>query len=88
MAFTHVHYVGGVYITHSHPFSDSHTHTPSQLLVIGQVQDDFSADLPDYDLQPVVHSICCQREEVAVSSTPKGVAVCHFLLRAPPVAVL
>lgn len=36
-AFTHVHYVNGVIITHSHPFHGKHTHSKSELLVIGRL---------------------------------------------------
>lgn len=34
-AFTHVHYINGVLITHSHPFQGTHSHTQSELVVIG-----------------------------------------------------
>lgn len=34
-AFTHVHYVNGVLITHSHPFHNQHSHSTDSLIVIG-----------------------------------------------------
>ena len=36
-AFTHVHYVNGVLITHSHPFHNQHSHSTDSLIVIGAV---------------------------------------------------
>ena len=38
--FSHIHYVNGVMIVHSHPSSDSeHTHTESQILTLAQVSE-------------------------------------------------
>lgn len=35
-AFLHVHYVDGVSVVHSHPFHNTHGHTQSSFLSIGQ----------------------------------------------------
>ena len=32
--FTHVHYVNGVMIAHSHPYKGTHSHTASNIIVI------------------------------------------------------
>lgn len=45
-AFTHVHYVNGVLITHSHPFHNQHSHSTDSLIVIGLLSH-FSSDTPD-----------------------------------------
>ena len=45
-AFTHVHYVNGVLITHSHPFHNQHSHSATSLIVIGLLSH-FSSDKPD-----------------------------------------
>ena len=42
-AFTHVHYVNGVLITHSHPFHNQHSHSTDSLIVIGLLSH-FSSD--------------------------------------------
>lgn len=36
-AFTHVHYVNGVLITHSHPFNSKHSHSKTELVVIDRL---------------------------------------------------
>lgn len=35
--FSHVHYINGVMLVHSHPSSDNHTHTEGQLLTLATV---------------------------------------------------
>lgn len=37
--FTHVHYVNGVLVVHSHPFSNEHTHSQTELVVIDRLSD-------------------------------------------------
>lgn len=37
MMFIHVHYVNGVRIAHSHPFSAHHTHSSSELLTLDKL---------------------------------------------------
>lgn len=51
-AFTHVHYVNGVLITHSHPFHNQHSHSTDSLIVIGLLSH-FSSDTPD----------CCELQQ-------------------------
>ena len=36
MMFSHIHYINGVMIVHSHPSKDSHTHTEGQIISIAQ----------------------------------------------------
>ena len=38
-AYAHVHVVNGVMVVHSHPFSDQHTHTAGQTLVLHYLTD-------------------------------------------------
>lgn len=35
--FTHVHYVNGVMIAHSHPYKGEHSHSKSNILVIAHI---------------------------------------------------
>ena len=51
-AFTHVHYVNGVIITHSHPFHGKHTHSKSELLVIGRLS---TFQAPEVDVYEDLH---------------------------------
>ena len=83
-AFTHVHYVNGVLIAHSHPFHGAHSHSKAALLVIARL-DSFHAleveePLPVHvertllvvlEVSPTI-SACCDR------------AVGMHALRSPP----
>lgn len=60
-AFTHVHYVNGVLITHSHPFHNQHSHSTDSLIVIGLLSH-FSSDTPD----------CCDATPDALSVAGDG----------------
>lgn len=60
-AFTHVHYVNGVLITHSHPFHNQHSHSTDSLIVIGLLSH-FSSDTPD----------CCELPPDALSVAGDG----------------
>lgn len=85
--FSHVHYVNGVMIVHSHPSSDNHNHTEGQILTLTQVSHYVgtqpvlaeSAEL----LLTVLYTLKCHRE----------LAVCQsqhiqcISLRAPPAIV-
>ena len=51
-AFTHVHYVNGVLITHSHPFHGKHTHSKSELVVIGRLS---TFQSPEVDVYEELH---------------------------------
>ena len=59
-AFTHVHYVNGVLITHSHPFHNQHSHSTDSLIVIGLLSH-FSSDTPD----------CCELQHPSVAGDGK-----------------
>ena len=50
-AFTHVHYVNGVMITHSHPFHGTHSHSQTSLLVIGHLSVFHSSGVDVYEVQ-------------------------------------
>lgn len=60
-AFTHVHYVNGVLITHSHPFHNQHSHSTDSLIVIGLLSH-FSSDTPD----------CCELQHPTLSVAGDG----------------
>lgn len=82
--FSHVHYVNGVMIVHSHPSSDNHTHTEGQYLTLAQVSDFVGtqpvlAELAELYL-PVLYTLHCHRELVICQSL---YSQC-ISLRAPP----
>ena len=84
--FTHVHYINGVLVVHSHPYaSDSeHTHTKSEVLVIDRLAD-------YHTLQANSSNYICTTDiqfgvlEVDVDSTHPYVSYNRIpSLRAPP----
>lgn len=86
IAFSHVHYINGVLITHSHPFKGEHSHTKSEVLVIDRLS---HFTLPEATLQenlhplrPLLRVVCT--EPLAVHPQLRTVRV--LSLRAPPVA--
>ena len=76
-AFTHVHYVNGVIITHSHPFHGKHTHSKSELLVIGRLS---TFQAPEVDVYEDLHPM----RILLVSPLVKGGGEQTISLSAPP----
>lgn len=94
-AFTHVHYVNGVLITHSHPFHNQHSHSfhnqhshsTDSLIVIGLLSH-FSSDTPDCcELQHPMRSLLQVMESETDTPVIKGKACRMPSLRAPPYSV-
>ena len=51
--FTHVHYVNGVMIAHSHPYKGTHSHTASNIIVIAHFAAFHSLEVDvHYDFTP------------------------------------
>lgn len=86
-AFTHVHYVNGVMIAHSHPFSGTHSHSQTSLLVINHLSafTSYEADVQEVDLP--VRPLLAVLEAEATTPTVKGEVIRTLTLRAPPVFV-
>ncbi len=83
-AFTHVHYVNGVLITHSHPFHNQHSHSTDSLIVIGLLSH-FSSDTPDCcELQHPMRSLLQVMESETDTPVIKGKACRMPSLRASP----
>ncbi len=83
-AFTHVHYVNGVLITHSHPFHNRHSHSATSLIVIGLLSH-FSSDKPDCcELQHPMRSLLRVVENATDTPAIKGKVYRMISLRAPP----
>lgn len=85
-AFTHVHYVNGVLITHSHPFHGKHTHTKSELIVIGRLSTFQSPEVDVYEDMHPMRVLLAVMGEVPVTSALKGEVTNILSLRAPPAA--
>lgn len=78
-AFTHVHYVNGVLITHSHPFHNQHSHSTDSLIVIGLLSH-FSSDTPDCcELQHPMRSLLQVMESETDTPVIKGKSVSDAL---------
>ncbi|WP_274950251.1 hypothetical protein [Bacteroides cutis] len=87
-AFTHVHYVNGVLVTHSHPFHNKHSHSDASLLVIGLLSHFISSE-PDCCEQ--LHPMCPLLTVLRVESgsvAVKGKAYRVISLRAPPSSII
>ena len=86
-AFTHVHYVNGVLITHSHPFHNQHSHSTDSLIVIGLLSH-FSSDTPDccelqHPMRPLLQVVESAPATPVVNGKPYRVVSLH----APPFSV-
>lgn len=85
-SFTHVHYVNGVMITHSHPYAgDGHSHQKADFSLIAQLTH-FSALNPEF----IIYNHIVWPVGGIVSVCPKADALptndaCYYSLRAPPV---
>ena len=84
-AFTHVHYVNGVLITHSHPFHGKHTHSKSELVVIGRLSTFQSPEVDVYEELYPMRMLLAVLEAEKLISLVKGESGQIVSLRAPPV---
>ena len=87
--FSHVHYVNGVMIVHSHPSADNqHNHTEGQILTLAQVAEWMGMEPVFVTLPEVSFPICdaweCQWKSDLVSGTYRH----SVSLRAPPTLFL
>ena len=84
-AFTHVHYVNGVLITHSHPFHGKHAHFKSELVVIDRLSafHVLEADASVSLLHPML-TLLAVLEDEPVTPLVKGEHKQTVSLRAPP----
>ena len=78
-AFTHVHYVNGVMITHSHPFHGTHSHSQTSLLVIGHL-----SGVDVYEVQHPMRPLLSMLRAKPATPTVKGEVIRTLSLRAPP----
>lgn len=82
--FTHVHYVNGVMVTHSHPYKGAHSHSKSNILVIAHMASFQSLEAD------VHYSVTPQRSVLYVVEMPESISLGmgEYLrvlsLRAPP----
>lgn len=85
--FMHTHVVDGVAVAHSHPFTSSnHSHSSSQIIVIGQLSTFNGVEHASYDEINVLDN---NVEEIEISNLELNVInayVACVLLRAPPVS--
>ena len=83
-AFTHVHYVNGVMITHSHPFHGTHSHSQTSLLVIGHLSAFYSSGVDVYEVQHPMRPLLAMLRAKPATPTFKGEVIRTLSLRAPP----
>jgi len=86
-AFTHVHYVNGVIITHSHPFHGKHTHSKTELVVIDRLSTFCSPEVDVYENLHPMRMLLAVLEAEQVTPLVKGKSGQIISLRAPPMLV-
>lgn len=87
-AFTHVHYINGVLIAHSHPFKKNHTHSKSCLVVITQAASVhfLEADHSDYQFADYSNITLVLPKPCGLYQT--SIHLQSPTLRAPPVVLI
>lgn len=85
-AFTHVHCIDGVLITHSHPFQGSHSHTETSFAVIGYLSSFSSSEPVAYEELNPVRPLLAVLYAATATPMAKGEPVITLFLRAPPCA--
>lgn len=87
LMFTHVHYINGVIVTHSHPIQGEHTHTSAECVYFNHLSSLQSFEPPVLLtlLQPDL--LCSLLDKEKVTPLWKGVCVQIPSLRAPPFLV-
>jgi len=85
--FSHVHYVNGVMIVHSHPSSDSeHNHTETQVITLAQISSFTGLEPVQTSVEPVCYPNVTYLEFDRDVSFVSDLHILHISLRAPPVA--
>lgn len=85
--FSHVHYVNGVMIVHSHASSDSeHNHTETQVITIAQAASFVGLEPVQTSVEPVYYPNVTYLEFDRNVSFISDLHTLHIRLRAPPVA--
>lgn len=84
VAFTHVHYVDGIPIAHSHPFGGHHQHNTGSLILLCQLAH-FMTDAVEQPVWevPLRRVLCTFRALPLCAKAPGRMTGVH-LLRAPP----
>lgn len=85
--FTHIHFVDGVLVTHSHPNKGNHTHSTTAMLVIDRLAAIHSLEAVGtfVDIEPLRPLFCLVKVQ-AVVSVVVGAHLRVLSLRAPPMA--
>lgn len=83
--FTHIHYVNGVMVAHSHPSKDKHhTHTSSQIIVIGQLGHFQTPKAETAYIQTIEQPLLYTLIYTYQIPSVEGIHLKNLTLRAPP----
>lgn len=86
--FTHIHYVNGVMIVHSHPNRGKHAHTKSEVIVIDRLASFHSLEAdPPIHIEPMCPLLCYVQIQTEIPVVPET-HLQVISLRAPPVEVI
>lgn len=83
-AFTHVHYINGVLVAHSHPFHGTHSHSKTSLVVIGYLSNFCSSGVDVYEDRHPMRALQAVLKSAPATPTVKGEVIRTLSLRAPP----
>ena len=87
--FSHIHYVNGVMIVHSHPSSDiEHTHTEGQVITMAQAASFVGVEPVTQLVEMAPLSFINKLNFIQDTFLLYGCSIQHFYLRAPPCAIL
>ena len=86
--FSHIHYVNGVMIVHSHPSKDrQHTHTEGQIVTMAQVASFVTTEPVQTELEPVRFPVLYLLEYNRNTHFISTLHAHHICLRAPPCCI-
>ncbi|WP_294585541.1 hypothetical protein [uncultured Bacteroides sp.] len=83
-AFTHIHYIDGVLITHSHPFNGTHSHSTTSFSVIGFISALYSPKVDACENLHPMRALLAVLKVDPATPTVKGEVIRALSLRAPP----
>lgn len=86
-AFTHVHYLNGVIIVHSHPFHGKHIHSKAEFVVIGRLSTFQTPEVEEYENLHPMRTLLAVLETERMPLLVKGGLRQVLSLRAPPALV-
>lgn len=83
-SFTHVHYINGVMLVHSHPFQGEHTHSSTELVLIDRLSNFHALDVESVEILHPLRTLLCVFQAECCTSLNKVGPKQSLSLRGPP----